>query len=925
MWRVKQNDLRKALLFGELTASQLQEVAGKMRLHTFAKGETIFTRGAASQALYGIETGWVQLLGEAGLRLATLGPGTLLGDNDMLDGQPYAVTAVAAETTRAWELDRQSLGELIAEDPETGLNLSRALGRRLPLLDDHLVERRLRSLPALAGLGDEVLRAIAGAMDLVSYPAQGVIFREGECASGIFVVENGSVQVFSACGRDDEFAELSQGAAIGEMATLTGKTHMASARALQESKLWLLPPAAFAALKVQHPTLAQALSRNVRERLSADDQAAATKKLQDLPLFAGLPAEALSDVASVLLLRHVRAGEMVYQRGDVGDALYLIESGSVRIVTNEQARDAFSAPLSDGDFFGETALLSGKTRSVSVRAETDVNLWVLYRSDFERLVTRYPAISLSLSRLLSERLAAADRTFVDRHLRKLSLLAGLTSSQLEDVSGRLRPVKYRAGEIIINEGVAGDSMYLIEAGAVEVSKGGTRPISLATLRDGDFFGEMALLTGRPRMATVKASTEVELWELRKPDFDALLLKYPSLTIALSKVLGERLANANGRLVQGIAAPVVAPTPEAAPTPAPVRRERTPMVQRTPMVTPSRSVAAPAARPSPGFGLQRSITAALEGLRRGLDDAALWFGERSTAAKIRLVAVVLLLAWLCGVAAPAALISALAANDVNYASAASLAFLERPAAAVMVVETKPQVATLAQAAPAPAVAQQRAVPALTPVPPTDTPEPPAPTDTPEPPAPTETPVPPTPTNTVAPPTPTATYTPLPVVVAQVAPVQAVPPPNQMAAAPVAAPKPARGWDGRLDSMRVQVTGVDVAPGQAFWRVAEVRWENEQEALGKHHIYVEMVDENGNRLVGQRAEVYWSGGQEVLTTENKPAPEFAANFPMYAVLGTYSLRGQGLPSESVVGMGMGTPELPAWKIHTNFFIKLQRTIR
>jgi len=347
-----------------------------------------------------------------------------------------------------------------------------------------------------------------------------------------------------------------------------------------------------------------------------------------------------------------------------------------------------------------------------------------------------------------------------------------------------------------------------------------------------------------------------------------------------------------------------------------------MVQRTP--SPAAMPAArtaPLSRPSPGFGLQRSVTSALEGLRHGLDDAANWFGERSTAAKIRLVAVLLLLAWLCGIAAPVALISSLAQNNVNYDSAASLAFLQAPPTATVVALAKAPALPTATFTAIPPTATLVAV-----EPPTDTPEPP--TDTPEPPAATATPVPPMPTETPIPPTPTVTYTPIPQVVA----VQAVAASKVAAAAPAnqpalaaANPAPAIGWDGRLNSIGVRIDGVPVAAGQAYFRVVDVRWENEQEAQGKHHIYVDVLDEKGARLVGQGVDVLWAGGQETLHIEDKPAPEYGGNFPMYAVLGTYQVRVQGLPSETLAGLGMGTPELPAWKIHTSFYVKFQRATR
>ncbi len=129
------------------------------------------------------------------------------------------------------------------------------------------------------------------------------------------------------------------------------------------------------------------------------------------------------------------------------------------------------ARLGASDFFGEMALLTGKPRSTAARAAVHTNLWVLYRSDFEDLVNRHPAISLTLSKALSQRLADMDRRFTENHLRGLGLLTGLSSSQLEEISRKMKPVRYRQGEVILQEGDSGDEMYFIESGQVQVVRG----------------------------------------------------------------------------------------------------------------------------------------------------------------------------------------------------------------------------------------------------------------------------------------------------------------------------------------------------------------------------------------------------------------------------------------------------------------------
>jgi hypothetical protein len=154
----------------------------------------------------------------------------------------------------------------------------------------------------------------------------------------------------------------------------------------------------------------------------------------------------------------------------------------------------------------------------------------------------------------------------------------------------------------------------------------------------------------------------------------------------------------------------------------------------------------------------------------------------------------------------------------------------------------------------------------------------------------------------------------------------------AAAPVVAtptpaerPQPPRDLDPRLASLNVVIQPAGVRPGQSYWRLVAARWENESEAAGGHSIFVDVVDENGSKVIGQSIEIRWGGGGLSVFTEQKPADEYAANFPMYNTLGSYSVSVAGLPSDLVAGMGLGTPEQPNFKVHTNFYLTFKRVMR
>lgn len=103
-----------------------------------------------------------------------------------------------------------------------------------------------------------------------------------------------------------------------------------------------------------------------------------------------------------------------------------------------------------------------------------------------------------------------------------------------------------SGEVILREGEAGDSVFIVELGAIEVTVeiAGRGAHAMARLGTGDLFGEMSLLTGDPRSATLTALCETKVWELSRAAFEPILRERPAIADRLSRVMAKRrLANA----------------------------------------------------------------------------------------------------------------------------------------------------------------------------------------------------------------------------------------------------------------------------------------------------------------------------------------------------------------------------------------------
>jgi putative ABC transport system ATP-binding protein len=126
-------------------------------------------------------------------------------------------------------------------------------------------------------------------------------------------------------------------------------------------------------------------------------------------------------------------------------------------------------------------------------------------------------------------------------LSQSSVFKGLTPATLAEVAEKMRRARFPAGTAIVRQGEAGDKFYLIRSGSVDVIVGlGTaEEHRVATLKEGEFFGERALITGEPRNATVAAREEVEAYALGKEDFRAALEASAPFKEQLYKVYFQR--------------------------------------------------------------------------------------------------------------------------------------------------------------------------------------------------------------------------------------------------------------------------------------------------------------------------------------------------------------------------------------------------
>lgn len=165
--------------------------------------------------------------------------------------------------------------------------------------------------------------------------------------------------------------------------------------------------------------------------------------MQEVPVFSRLTPDQLEALSGRMRRRVFGRGVVIFHQGMPGHALYIIESGSVRIFVLSEAGQEISVNIyGSGEIFGELSLLDGLPHSASAAAMEPMAVWMLFRDDFRRVVQEIPGMAIGIIECLSARLRqttqyAEQMVFLDvpgRVARELLQLAGRYGTRGDDGS-----------------------------------------------------------------------------------------------------------------------------------------------------------------------------------------------------------------------------------------------------------------------------------------------------------------------------------------------------------------------------------------------------------------------------------------------------------------------------------------------------------
>jgi CRP/FNR family transcriptional regulator, cyclic AMP receptor protein len=240
--------------------------------------------------------------------------------------------------------------------------------------------------------------------------------------------------------------------------------------------------------------------------------------------------------------------ENFFVEGQISDKMYLLVEGEVSLVRNKKTLDI----VKPGEIFGEIAVITRQPRTASAMARKFCQVLVLDAGQFQQALQHAtPEFALMLMNIMNNRLrltiALMKQSAILPGLDDRDELRVFDKKMMEELVAAFKarpPQTFPAGRIIMKEGDAGVSMYIVIRGRVAVS---IKATVVERVGPGGTFGEMALVDHASRSATAVADTECQMLSISRSDFLTLVKTKPGFAISLLKTIADRLRNMTAQM------------------------------------------------------------------------------------------------------------------------------------------------------------------------------------------------------------------------------------------------------------------------------------------------------------------------------------------------------------------------------------------
>ncbi|KAJ3159299.1 hypothetical protein HDU86_001902 [Geranomyces michiganensis] len=558
-----QTFLKTHVLFKDLHDDEfIITLAAAMQTRVYTDNSYVIRKGEVGRAMFFVLRGEVEVVSEDGETVINLmKEESFFGEIGVLFSVPRTASCRARGRCIILTLTKSGLEKAAANHPEVASTIQSIAEERFSsymkqmessMLIEFGQELRLgmtqidlKKIPLFRDCSFGFLHMLSLRLKPLQYRQNDILIRKGEVASEMYFVVRGTAEVFS---EDDGtcFAEFHPGAFFGEVGVFFHVKRTASVRCTSSQvAVFKLDKHDLDDVLKQYPEVSAVIRKEARVRYQYNEEREKSKaggaqqeatevevvreRLKTVPLFKDADLSLLHQLALVLKLRIYAPGASIIKKDEVGTSMYFVLDGTAEVVSEDGA--TIYAELNATSFFGEVALLFEVNRTATVRARTRTTVFELRKDALTAVLdqnSRSPS-GAEFARTMRERAKANFELFQSRQRKVEEMSSAETPAEefgLEATASRLKqvPIFKNCDEgfirqvalgtsarqdvkdtLIVSEGEISREMFFIVRGGVEIVSADGQTV-YDCVRNGGFFGEIGLLRGIPRTASVRVAS-----------------------------------------------------------------------------------------------------------------------------------------------------------------------------------------------------------------------------------------------------------------------------------------------------------------------------------------------------------------------------------------------------------------------------------
>ncbi|KAJ3244442.1 hypothetical protein HDU78_010986 [Chytriomyces hyalinus] len=591
-----QKFLQEHVLFKGLDEKFLNTLSNAMQSRIYSPGEFVVRKGEIGKAMFFVLKGEVEVISEDGETiLNVMKEQSFFGEIGVLFSVPRTASCRAYGRCMILALTKERLQKVLQLYPKVAEAISILAEERYAA---HMKQKQaamtvdfedeinlsvtsddLKKIPLFRECDAKFLHSLALKLNPVQYRQGEQVVTKGEIANEMFFVVGGTAEVFSE-ENGAVFAEFHPGTFFGEVGLFLEIKRIASVRA-QSSVITVfkLTKADLDEVLLAYPEISAKIKAEAKQRYEMNQirekskltttQEAVTEvdvlreTLKTIPLFKGGSISFYHELAMALKLRIFQPSENIIVQDEPGSSMFFVADGTADVVSKDGK--TVYAEFRPSSFFGEVALFYVINRTATIRAKTVCTTLELHKDSLRAILAQHESLARTM-------LAKAEENYkfaIERQkaVKRLQSDGDTHKFTLEDTIDRLNKVptfrkasqnfirtmaqytsvhRYKRGEMICKKGDMANEMYFIVSGKVEVvSDDGLKVFD--TVQDGGYFGEVGLLRGIARTASVRIATDVcDVIILNKTALENVLNEFPDSFQSIALEADKRLQQVQTR-------------------------------------------------------------------------------------------------------------------------------------------------------------------------------------------------------------------------------------------------------------------------------------------------------------------------------------------------------------------------------------------